>query len=212
MDYSTRNGWTIRFRKNVHMYYHDLQATKAGRTLVVPCEDTPDRYTAIWPYQLKLDGPEMLDLLDALREWADQSGLHYCLYTTPKEYLESWPLPKPVMPAWSDVVAAGGKGRSRRLQRGDDALAQFFGGYFNQDWMLDDDTWQEVVERFVKESSAEHVASVSAGIDKLLATAQLDERLFEALQDLGCDYWAGSPGETRQWLTEIAAQLAQRQT
>jgi hypothetical protein len=86
MKYKTRNGWTIEFRKNVHMYYHSLMATKDGRTFDVPCEDTPGNFVGIWPGQLSLNPAESLDLREGLREWAAQSGLNYRLYKTREEY------------------------------------------------------------------------------------------------------------------------------
>ena len=60
MRYTTRNGWTIEFRKNIHMYYHSLKATKNGRTFDVPCEDTPGNFVGIWTYQLSLNSAESL--------------------------------------------------------------------------------------------------------------------------------------------------------
>jgi hypothetical protein len=86
MQYSTHNAWTIEFRKNVHMYCHSLKATKDGRTFDVPCEDTPGNFVGIWAYQLSLNPEELSDLLDGLREWADQSGLKYRLYKTRESY------------------------------------------------------------------------------------------------------------------------------
>jgi hypothetical protein len=86
MQYVTRNGWEIEFRKNIHMYYHSLKATKDGRTFDVPCEDTPGNFVGIWPYQLSLNAKESPELFEALREWASQSGLKYRLYKTREDY------------------------------------------------------------------------------------------------------------------------------
>ena len=86
MEYKTCNGWTIEFRKNIHMYFHSLKAVKDGRMLDVPCEDTPFDFVAIWPYQLNLNAAESLDLLEGLRDWANQSGMKYRLYKTRENY------------------------------------------------------------------------------------------------------------------------------
>jgi hypothetical protein len=137
MDYTTRNGWTIRFRKNIHMYYHSLQASKAGRTLDVQCEDGPEGYTGIWVYPLKLEPADMQDLLAGLREWARQSGLDYQLFATRDDVEERLTLPaRPVSMMWRDVAEVD----ELPPPAGpiDEDLCQFFGAYFHRDWKLDD--------------------------------------------------------------------------
>jgi hypothetical protein len=84
------NGWSIRFRRNIHMYCHSLTASKHSLDLQVPCEDTPDGFVGIWPYDLKISESEYLDLLVALRAWAKTIQTEYRLYVTGDEY-ESGP-------------------------------------------------------------------------------------------------------------------------
>jgi hypothetical protein len=86
MKYVVHNGWKIQFRRNIHMFCHSLTASKHNRDLQVPCEDTPDGYVGIWPYDLEIPDSEYFDLLVALREWAETIQSHYRLYLTRDEY------------------------------------------------------------------------------------------------------------------------------
>jgi len=85
------DGWAVEFRRNVHMYCHSLKLSKAGETYDVPCEDSPSGFVLIWPYELKADDTAIQDLLAALREWANQAGIQYRLYTSPTEYETNGP-------------------------------------------------------------------------------------------------------------------------
>ncbi len=82
------NGWTIQFRKNVHMYCHSLKLTKGGRQYEIPCEDSPlsDGLVAMWPYELKLEESTFQDLLKGLLEWANASGMKYRIYKSKNDY------------------------------------------------------------------------------------------------------------------------------
>ncbi len=65
MDQELYNGWRILFRQNVHMYCHQLTASKGDLELEIPCEDMPAGPIGIWPYTLELDAPVYYDLLMA---------------------------------------------------------------------------------------------------------------------------------------------------
>ncbi len=81
-------GWTVTFRKNIHMYTHRLLMAKRGREYDIPCEDSPlsTGLVAMWPYELKIEDQVYEDLLDGLRTWASHSGLKYRIYKTRNEY------------------------------------------------------------------------------------------------------------------------------
>jgi hypothetical protein len=83
---SLHNGWTVEFRRHVHMYSHDLKMTKGHQEYVIPCEDTLLGFMGIWPYELNLEVAAWQDLLAGLRAWAGHSGLKYRLYTTRDHY------------------------------------------------------------------------------------------------------------------------------
>ena len=78
------HGWSISFRRNAHMYSHDLFATQSGKTYRIPCEDSAHSsgLILIWPYELGLEAGVYDDLLAALREWAASLRLNHRLYVT----------------------------------------------------------------------------------------------------------------------------------
>ena len=53
-DTAIINGWIIKFRRNIHMHYHSLSTSKNGLEVKIPCEDTPDGYLGIWPYDIEI--------------------------------------------------------------------------------------------------------------------------------------------------------------
>jgi len=87
------NGWSIKFKKNIHMYCHSLTMEKGNAVHDIPCEDLPSsfRLVGIWPYTLKLSSARYEDLLRGLRKWARHSGLRYRIYTSRDKYeSNSW--------------------------------------------------------------------------------------------------------------------------
>jgi len=89
----------------------------------------------------------------------------------------------------------------------DFSLQQFFGGYFHQDWQLDDPTWQDVIRRFLSESNSSDSAQVAVGIESLLSYSASDETLCRVVQEFGCDYWPGSAAQMRTWLRQVVSEL-----
>lgn len=86
-------------------------------------------------------------------------------------------------------------------------LFHFFAGYFHQDWNLDDPSWQDVVNRFVRDDGEEAAGYVREAVNKRLDEAESDVQLAKVLEDLGCYYRAGSPSEARVWLENLNAKL-----
>jgi hypothetical protein len=82
-----RNGWSIQFQKNVHMYCHRLIATKGNRQYEVPCEDTPAGFLGVWLYGLELDETALRDLQADLVEWAESYRFVYRIYNTEDSYV-----------------------------------------------------------------------------------------------------------------------------
>lgn len=86
MTETVHNGWTLRFRSNVHMYCHELTAAKGNHKFHVSCEDMPSGGVGIWPYSLELDDVTYADLLVALRSWAAELHVDYRLYVARDEF------------------------------------------------------------------------------------------------------------------------------
>ena len=82
------NGWTITFRKNIHMYCHLLRLAKNASVYEVQCEDIPlcNGLVGMWPYALDLEDSIYQDLLSGLRQWAKHSGIKYRIYTSKNDY------------------------------------------------------------------------------------------------------------------------------
>lgn len=90
------------------------------------------------------------------------------------------------------------------------ALKQFFGSFFNQDWVDDAENTHEVIVDFLacnKPSSAQ-LHELATAIDQLIATYP-EAQLPAILDGLGSDYYANPPETYASWLTEIATQFRQ---
>jgi len=89
-------------------------------------------------------------------------------------------------------------------------LFQFFAGYFHQDWAVDADTPDTVIDTFVAEDASEnertHLADL---IDAFVAAVPDDQALERALfEELGCYYVPGSdPQSARRWLHHVSGRL-----
>jgi hypothetical protein len=69
------------------MYCHSLKTIKNGLELDIPCEDLAIcDGVGIWPYDLNLAKDTYSDLLIALRNWANEQGFDYRLYTTRENF------------------------------------------------------------------------------------------------------------------------------
>lgn len=86
-------------------------------------------------------------------------------------------------------------------------LFHFFAAYFHQDWNLNDPSWQDVVNRFVRDDGKEGARHVHEEVNRLLNEPESDVQLAQVLEDLGCYYWAGSPSQMRVWLESLNKKL-----
>jgi len=93
------------------------------------------------------------------------------------------------------------------MKERNEILFHFFAWYFHQDWNLDDSSWQDVVNRFVRDDGDEAAGRVCEALNKLLGETGPDEQLAKILENSGCYYWAGSPSEMRVWLENLNAKL-----
>ncbi|MHB0969999.1 MAG: contact-dependent growth inhibition system immunity protein [Thermoanaerobaculia bacterium] len=87
-------------------------------------------------------------------------------------------------------------------------LHQFFGAYFHQDWMLDDATVEEVIERFISENPRSAIVETQHELDRLLGAVEDDAALASAVAAMGCEYYPPGDDRTyRDWLTAVASRL-----
>jgi hypothetical protein len=88
-----------------------------------------------------------------------------------------------------------------------EALAQFLGGYFHQDFMLDHESWQGVVAQFRADASPAELARVQAELDQLINRQLGEDQLSEALLDLGC-FLLPVSFSFAEWLEQLRSELA----
>jgi lysophospholipase L1-like esterase len=89
-------------------------------------------------------------------------------------------------------------------------LYQFFAAYFHQDWDLEADDWQGVVDNFINDDpAAEPLRKLAQEIDDLReAHPEPDLRQF-LVYIVGVDY-GPQPLTYKEWLGQIADRLRQK--
>jgi hypothetical protein len=88
-----------------------------------------------------------------------------------------------------------------------EALQNFMGSYFHQDWTLDDASPHEVLQRYFRDQdSAEELSSVLRALRDLIADGDDDEALStRLLREFGSYYNPRGVGlSTRAWLQTLA--------
>lgn len=86
-------------------------------------------------------------------------------------------------------------------------LENFFSGYFHQDWMMEHDTTDAVVD-YYRQSDAAAVPATREQLERLLASAADESALAQEAQGLGCEYAPDADGLTwRQWLEGVLHRL-----
>ncbi|AZF36679.1 hypothetical protein C4J88_1895 [Pseudomonas sp. R4-39-08] len=93
-------------------------------------------------------------------------------------------------------------------------LQQFLAGYFNQDWVDDHNSANEVINFFISESSDETLTTVQLELDKLISTPKTEQELQDfLLSDIGCYYYYPNEwNDGKTWLRHVASELKNGQT
>ncbi len=87
-------------------------------------------------------------------------------------------------------------------------LHQFLGGYFHQDWALDRDRWEPVVDEFTAESPHSVVVGTADELRHLLAATLTDIQLTTVLDRLGASVALAAVGLTpTAWLEALLQRL-----
>jgi hypothetical protein len=87
-------------------------------------------------------------------------------------------------------------------------LHQFLGGYFHQDWALDRESWEPVVDEFVSESPHSVVVETADELTEVLAAHLSDAELTTVLDRLGATVSpAGFDLTTTGWLEAMLWRL-----
>jgi hypothetical protein len=98
--------------------------------------------------------------------------------------------------------------RSRKFSE----LHDFFGAYFHQDWTVEHETSEGVVDAFLLESGPEDLLVLQKELNELLAQRKNELELREyLLKRLSCYYCYWNEWESgNAWLHHIAKRLADR--
>ncbi|MFA5708856.1 contact-dependent growth inhibition system immunity protein [Mycolicibacterium sp.] len=88
-------------------------------------------------------------------------------------------------------------------------LDQFFGAYFHQDWVLEADDWEGVVDSYVNGASRtpELLRGLATEIESL-RVANTDTALEQLMDKIGVNY-DPQPLAYKDWLHQIAERLRQ---
>ncbi|MGF6111661.1 hypothetical protein HKK52_18005 [Pseudomonas sp. ADAK2] len=89
-------------------------------------------------------------------------------------------------------------------------LHQFFGAYFHQDWTVEHETAEQVIDAFLADSDSEDLTIVRGEITALLNQGKDEMELRNyLLQELSCYYCYWNVWESGvSWLLHIADRLA----
>ncbi|MDW8213061.1 MAG: contact-dependent growth inhibition system immunity protein [Roseiflexaceae bacterium] len=94
-----------------------------------------------------------------------------------------------------------------------EALRDFMGAYFHQDWMLDDETPDEVMSRFLamQQPTRDELQALIAQIDAFTSAHPDDTTIEQALEHvLGCYYQPSADQRSaREWLNGVRARFVQ---
>ncbi|MDP9784001.1 contact-dependent growth inhibition system immunity protein [Pseudomonas fluorescens] len=91
-------------------------------------------------------------------------------------------------------------------------LHDFFGAYFHQDWSVEYESAEQVLEAFLAESDVEILKAVQQELSILLDKKKGEVALREyLLRELSCyySYW-NTWGDGESWLRHIASRLNSR--
>jgi hypothetical protein len=90
-------------------------------------------------------------------------------------------------------------------------LHQFLGGYFNQDWDLEQPDPEHVIKEFLKGSSPERVHHAARELKQLIARNLSEEDLGKfLLDDLHCFYNPGL-GQRQNWLKWVLSLITENE-
>lgn len=91
------------------------------------------------------------------------------------------------------------------------SLSHFFGAYFHEDWDLEADDWQGIVDGYVRDEqpSAELLRLLAREIDDLNAASTETDVEGLVTRTLGANYYPLPEYSYEEWLKQVAARLRQ---
>ncbi len=94
-----------------------------------------------------------------------------------------------------------------------DRLPQFFGGYFHEDWQVEAEDPDGIIDLYMSQADRDQRLGVAEGIDALITSDLSDEAISRMLfEELGCYYDPTPDGlSARAWLQQVSHRLKGRQ-
>ncbi len=87
-------------------------------------------------------------------------------------------------------------------------LRQFLGGYFHQDWVVDQESWEGVVDDFIAESAPPVVTDCAEELRQLIAGGLSDAELATVLRRLDSSVAPSSlQMSATEWLSAVLQRL-----
>ena len=88
-------------------------------------------------------------------------------------------------------------------------LEQFLGGYFHQDWMIDDTDAESVLDRYLSDTPPAAVQQTISEVERLLGRGLAEDQLHAPfIQALGCYYNPAAQGMSyTEWLNWVRDSL-----
>ena len=93
-------------------------------------------------------------------------------------------------------------------------LQQFLAGYFNQDWVDDHETANDVIDFFISESDVDTIAKARLELDNLILNKKTERSLKNYLfKEIGCYYYyCDDWKDGKTWLRHVASILKHTQS
>lgn len=91
-------------------------------------------------------------------------------------------------------------------------LQQFLAGYFNEDWVDEHKSADDVINFFMSEASVGMLSRVQQELKKLILVEQSEQELQDYLfKHIGCGYYYPSEWKDgKSWLNHVASVLKDR--
>ncbi|WP_458375160.1 contact-dependent growth inhibition system immunity protein [Pseudomonas pergaminensis] len=88
-------------------------------------------------------------------------------------------------------------------------LQQFLAGYFNQDWVDDHESANDVIAFFISEADSDTTTKLQAELDRLIHSRKTEQELeIHLFKDIGCYYcYCNEWKDGRTWLKHIVSIL-----
>lgn len=87
-------------------------------------------------------------------------------------------------------------------------LLNLFGGYFHQDWGCEFSSYENAMERFVHDNSADVLSKTKKELEAIMDLDMISPCIGDILDEMGCFYNSAAEWESqRHWLVDVLKRL-----